>query len=82
MDTATCEIRAIAAKIARYLDRHPHASDTLEGVSRWWLLQQRYEETEEKVQRALNYLAEEGRVIKRTLPGGKVVFARANREME
>ena len=82
MDTTTCEIRALAAKITRYLDRHPSASDTLAGISQWWLLRQRYEETEEKVRSALDYLAEEGRVIKRTLPGGKVVFARANREME
>lgn len=27
----------IAHRLLAYLSGHPHASDTLEGISRWWL---------------------------------------------
>lgn len=36
MDTNLRSLQAVRALI-RYLEQHPHASDTIEGVHRWWL---------------------------------------------
>ena len=46
----------VASEITSYLDKHPQASDTLEGVTTWWLMKQRYESSREIVEAALNYL--------------------------
>ena len=50
------EIAAIADEIIRYLDTHPKAADTLEGITKWWVARQRYYESAEKVQKALEFL--------------------------
>ena len=31
------ETLELARQISGYLDRHPNAADTLEGITRWWL---------------------------------------------
>lgn len=51
------EIRQIADQIESYLNNHPHAADTLEGITKWWLPGKRVEVSSVIVQQALNYLA-------------------------
>jgi len=50
------DIERISEEIHRYLTKHPNAADTLEGITRWWLTRQRYEESKKNVQKALYLL--------------------------
>ena len=58
------EIERIAEDIQRYLLSHPNAADTLEGITKWWLTHQRYEEGKEIVQKALYHLVNRKLLIK------------------
>lgn len=69
----------VAQQIARYLEEHPNAADTLEGVVHWWLARQRYEDSVQTVEVALAWLVEQGLVTKQIAPGGQNVYSRAPR---
>ena len=58
------ELEWLAMEIRDYLDAHPNAADSLEGVAKWWLRRQRYEQALEKVRNALDYLVQQGLVTK------------------
>lgn len=66
---------AVADAIKRYLDTRPNAADSAEGIARWWLARQRFEETMEIVERALEHLVAEGEVAKAVTGEGKVVYS-------
>ncbi|TMJ94717.1 MAG: hypothetical protein E6G67_08755 [Actinobacteria bacterium] len=67
LDEATLWIR-------RYVDAHRHASDSVEGVQRWWLGGQGIEIADETVQRALDLLVDSGELASRQLGDGTVVY--------
>lgn len=46
----------IALKVLRYLSKRPEAKDTIEGIAKWWLIEEQIEETLGSVDRALSYL--------------------------
>jgi len=46
--------------VLRYFLRHPQASDDLEGITRWRLLDQRIEDSLIQVNRAVRWLVSEG----------------------
>lgn len=73
------DIAVIASQIDRYLKSHPNAADSAEGILRWWLARQRYEESIQKVEQALALLLRQGAVSKRTLVDGKVLYVGAKR---
>lgn len=54
------EVARIADAIRQYLNEHPRAADTFEGVVHWWLLRQRYETAMTLVGEALDMLIQEG----------------------
>ena len=60
------DIERVSAEIQRYLQSHPHAADTLEGITRWWLTRQRYEEAATVVKKALDILIARGLVSQST----------------
>ena len=66
---------AVAQEISHYLETHPNASDTLEGVVKWWLARQRYEYAFRTVEKALEYLVEQGKVAKQATVGGKTLYS-------
>ena len=68
------ELQDVASAINRYISSRPNATETVEGVARWWLVRQRYEDSAEVVQEALNYQESQGKVTKLKVPGGKVVY--------
>lgn len=69
----------VAHQIARYLEDHPNAADTLDGVLHWWLLRQRYQDSLQTVERALTWLVEQGLVTKQKTPDGQEVYSRTPR---
>jgi hypothetical protein len=56
-------VSAVALEILGYLQQHPHASDTLVGIARWWLLRQRIETMTKTVKKALDELMSLGFVV-------------------
>jgi Fe2+ or Zn2+ uptake regulation protein len=50
----------VANAILRYLEEAPHAMDTVEGVTEWWLMRQRVRDDVESVERALDALVARG----------------------
>ena len=66
--------REINREILDYLREHPRSGDTLEGVSKWWLMQQRVSESVENVFQALKQLGKEGVVNERIMADGRVVY--------
>lgn len=72
-------VEASAEAIRRYLQAHPHASDTVDGVLRWWLAPQQFTLPAEQVREALERLVAERIMVRRTLPDGTVIYAAAQR---
>jgi hypothetical protein len=56
-------MKDISQEILEYLREHPEASDTLEGITEWWLMSQRIRYEMEKVKAAVSKLVEEGWII-------------------
>lgn len=74
--SAERDMQQIADDITNYLARHANAADTLEGITKWWLLRQRIEDTSVQVQQALEYLCDKGE-IKSVRAGGKTIYSAA-----
>jgi hypothetical protein len=69
------QVMRTANEIQRYLESHPNAADTAEGIAEWWLLRQRFEDSVVLVQEALDYLVAESAVArKKNLDGEQVYF--------
>ena len=61
-------------EILRYVRAHAHSAETPEGIARWWLTRQRFEDAIEVVQVALDELVAEGSLERHVLPGGAPVY--------
>ena len=59
----------LAGEIERYLSCHPEAADSVQGIVRWWLTQQRLEVAVNAVTGALELLEKNGVVEKFEGPG-------------
>lgn len=68
------EIAQVAQDIERYLVLHPNAADTLEGIARWWLQRQRFIDSLERVNDALEVLIRRGMVKKITSADGNKIY--------
>jgi hypothetical protein len=68
------QMLSVANVIKRYLSSCPEASETVEGVARWWLARQRFHDSVELVQQALDYLESEGQVEKINASKGVVLY--------
>jgi hypothetical protein len=66
----------IAWAIRRYLDAHPNAADSVDGIMSWWLARQRYIDTARNVQEALDQLEAHGLITRKHLSDGKIVYQR------
>jgi hypothetical protein len=74
----------IAGIIERYVTDHPRAADTPEGIRSWWVARQRFGDSVDEVQKALDYLVARRRLASSVLPDGTVIFraARAPNDLE
>ena len=73
-------IALIAEQIMNYLKSHPKAADSVEGVARWWLRRQQYEDAKHRVRKALDYLVTRGLVSKMRLADGNIVYGSREKE--
>ena len=64
----------VAREIERYLRNHREAADTVEGIAKWWLQRQRFEDAMETVESALEILVDRGLVERVMLPDNLVVY--------
>lgn len=61
-------------EILRYVRAHTQSAETPEGVARWWLARQRFEDAIDVVLVALDELVAEGSLERYVLPGGTPVY--------
>ncbi|MGP1677334.1 MAG: hypothetical protein ACTS6J_09275 [Burkholderiales bacterium] len=80
MDAETKDVTAVAAAIRRYLQDHPHAADTLEGIALWWLPGNAGSARLANVQRAIEQLVNRGEVVRKTLRDGTVIYERSKKD--
>lgn len=70
---STPAVRRVAAEILRYCNMHPHARDSLEGIT-WWVAHQCFHDAKGVVPRAVELLIDRGELTRHTLPDGSQVF--------
>lgn len=66
--------------ILRYLDEHPHAADTSEGIAKWWVPTNSHADID-TVRSALARLESQGLVCRRMNADRHVVFSRRGMRM-
>lgn len=64
----------IARKIFAYLENHPDAGDTFEGIVQWWLLECKILQHSAEVKDALRYLEEQGLVLEDKKASGRQIY--------
>ena len=64
----------IADEILAYLVEHPDAQDTVEGITEWWLLEQRIRYAVAEVDGALNNLVADDLLLTRQCADGRTYF--------
>lgn len=71
----------VAERIMAYLHEHADAADTAEGIAEWWLTEAP-RPTTRMISRAMEWLLSQGRIERKHLPDGTVVYrnVRATRE--
>ena len=75
---ASDEDARVRALLLSYLDDHPTAMDTLDGIAEWWLLRQQIEIEVRRVSRALGTLVDEGVLEEFEQSGVRFFRRRAN----
>jgi hypothetical protein len=55
--------QGIALAVLSYLQEHPDAKDTLEGIAQWWLLRQCSERRLAEVERGVSVLLAQGLIV-------------------
>ena len=68
-------VNSIANEILDYLELHPDSVDSIDGIAKWWLKRQRYEEALTNVQLAVEHLLDEGKMEKIVVSKGGVVYS-------
>lgn len=61
-------------RVLAYLRRHPHARDTFQGLTEWWIWEQWAEEEEAKLRRATELLVERGFLLTSERSDGRVHY--------
>jgi hypothetical protein len=72
-------VRGIAQEIERYLEQHPNAADSAEGIQRWWLSKALAATQFADVQAACERLVRGGLLRKEVVPDGRAIY-RATRK--
>jgi hypothetical protein len=67
-------VRAVAQVVLEYLQAHPQAAETVEGISAWWLGTSRRGPRVAAVVEALEALVARGTVACETTPAGETLY--------
>ena len=73
------DVLALADEIAAYLESHPDAADSFEGIVTWWLDRQRYARAKRSVEQALERLQARGLVRIDDTPAGRIYSSTRHR---
>src|SRR5712692_10352631 len=68
-ELSTANVWGIAREILRYLECHPDAKDTVDGIVQWWLRQQGSACWRRDVERALALLCSHSLILETRRPG-------------
>ena len=68
------KLAQIISELRGYVDAHPHAADTLQGVSRWWLTGVGSAATLLEIETILEQLVADGTIDRRELPDGSTLY--------
>lgn len=74
--------QALCDALRRYLERHPDAADSPEGIRRWWLPQGLQAIPLGVLLPALEHLVDGGEMQRTTLPDGTALYARGNASVD
>ncbi len=69
------DVESVAAEIMRYLQERPMASDSLDGIAHWWLVQQAIAKNIDLVEQALEHLVNEGKVSKKINTNSDAIYS-------
>ncbi len=70
-------IESVAGEISDYINKRPNAAETAEGIAKWWIPRQRIEESVEVVEKALEFLVIEKKIVKRNF-GDQTLYSKAS----
>lgn len=74
-ETQDTSVAALVAALSHYLDQHPKAADTLEGIAQWWLPVPLARTGRPKdLANAVAQLVENGRLLAVASPDGQVIY--------
>jgi len=65
LHTEKADSNPISKAILRYLVKNPESRDTMEGIMKWWLLEQEIQHQRQLVERAIRVLVEKGYLIRK-----------------
>lgn len=69
------QLEGVAAAILNYLQAHPVAADSADGVARWWLGSAHTNVTVEQVERAMDILVSRRAMSRLKLMDGTVLYS-------
>ena len=69
------DVLLIAAEIMTYLQQRPMASESLDGITHWWLVQQAIVKNRKLVEQALEQLTREGKVVERKGSTSEAIYS-------
>ena len=69
------KVKSIAEEIMAYLHDRPMASDSLDGITHWWLVRQAITKNMELVEQALDQLTKEGKISRKTNANREAVYS-------
>jgi hypothetical protein len=72
----------IALQILRYMEKHPQAKDTIEGISQWWLAHEGDRYRLNEVEHALSRLVAEGLILTSERKGSARCYSASPQKLE
>jgi len=69
------DVKSVAGEIMAYLHERPLASDSLDGITHWWLVRQAITRNMDLVEQALEQLAQDGKVSKKINTNREAIYS-------